>query len=134
MLAYFKKEDNLQEISRLQAAGLQFSTESGQGKLSDALEGKTIVISGNFSISREAMKALIESHGGKNSSSVSGKTSYLLAGSKPGPEKVKKAAELGVEVIDEAALREMIGGDTLGPSGLGMTGGGLGMTEEPTLF
>ncbi len=134
VLAYFKKEDNLQEVSRLQAAGLQFSTESGQGKLSDALEGKTIVISGNFSISREAMKALIEAHGGKNSSSVSGKTSYLLAGSKPGPEKVKKAAELGVEVIDEAALREMIGGDTLGPSGLGMTGGGLGMTEEPTLF
>ena len=56
------------------------------------------------------MKALIEAHGGKNSSSVSGKTSYLLAGSKPGPEKVKKARDLGVEIIDEGELYALIGG------------------------
>ena len=133
VFAYFRNDDNLQEISRLQAAGLQFSTDGGQGRLSHALEGKTIVISGNFSISRDAMKALIEAHGGKNSSSVSGKTSYLLAGSKPGPEKVKKATELAVEIIDEAALREMIGDSS---ASLGMTGSSpLGMADaEPTLF
>jgi DNA ligase (NAD+) len=54
------------------------------------------------------MKALIEAHGGKNSSSVSGKTDYLLAGTKPGPEKLKKAADLGVQVIDEEAFRALI--------------------------
>ena len=141
VFAYFRNDDNLQEISRLQAAGLQFSTDGGQGRLSHALDGKTIVISGNFSISRDAMKALIEAHGGKNSSSVSGKTSYLLADSKPGPEKVKKATELAVEIIDEAALREMIGDSSAslgmtGSSSFGMTGSSpLGMTDaEPTLF
>ena len=68
---------------------------------SDALKGVIIVISGNFSIPRDEMKALIEKHGGKNSSSISAKTTYLLAGSKPGPEKIKKAAELAVKVISE---------------------------------
>ncbi|MBR1698708.1 MAG: NAD-dependent DNA ligase LigA [Bacteroidales bacterium] len=133
VFAYFRNDDNLQEISRLQAAGLQFNTDGGQGRLSHALDGKTIVISGNFSISRDAMKALIEAHGGKNSGSVSGKTSFLLAGAKPGPEKVKKAAELGVEIIDEAAFREMVGDSS---TSLGMTGSTLfGMADaEPTLF
>ena len=95
----------------------------------DLLEGKIIVISGNFSISRDDMKALIEAHGGKNSSSVSGKTTYLLAGSKPGPEKVKKAQELGVEIIDEATLRQMTGDSPAGASAQ--------ISEdllEPTLF
>ena len=64
------------------------------------------------------MKALIEAHGGKNSSSVSGKTDYLLAGTKPGPEKLKKAADLGVEVIDEETFMKMIGAsfDAAAPS------------------
>ena len=68
------------------------------------------MIAGNFSVSRDEMKALIQAHGGKNSSSVSSKTSWLLAGTKPGPEKVKKAAELGVPQIDEATFRAMIDG------------------------
>ena len=76
--------------------------------MSDILSGKTIVISGNFSISRDDMKALITSHGGKNSGSVSGKTAYLLAGEKPGPEKIKKAESLGVEIISEEQFREII--------------------------
>ena len=109
VLSYFQSEANLLEIARLQNAGLQFSTAPQAQKMSDLLEGKTIVISGNFSISREDMKALIEAHGGKNGSSVSAKTTYLLAGSKPGPEKVRKAGELGVEIIDEARLYEIIG-------------------------
>ena len=75
--------------------------------MSSALEGKTIVISGNFSISRDQMKALITSHGGKNSGSISGKTSWLLAGEKPGPEKLKKAEALGVPVISEEELMEI---------------------------
>ena len=70
------------------------------------------------------MKALIEAHGGKNSSSVSGKTDYLLTGTKPGPEKLKKAADLGVEVIDEKKLRELIGEPLEGDSPAG----------EPSLF
>ena len=55
------------------------------------------------------MKELIVSNGGKNSGSISGKTSYLLAGEKAGPEKLKKAENLGVQVIDEATFMQMIG-------------------------
>ena len=109
VLNWFRQEENLQEISRLQESGLQFSLNQENVRMSDTLEGKTIVISGNFSISRDEMKAFIEAHGGKTSASVSGKTSYLLTGTKPGPEKVKKATELGVEIIDETQLREMTG-------------------------
>jgi DNA ligase (NAD+) len=69
----------------------------------------TIVISGNFSISRDEMKALIVAHGGKNSGSVSGRTSYLLAGEKAGPEKLKKAEALGVKIIDESGFRKLTG-------------------------
>ncbi|MBO4447649.1 MAG: NAD-dependent DNA ligase LigA, partial [Bacteroidales bacterium] len=69
---------------------------------------KTIVISGNFSISREAMKDLISLHGGKPGSSVSAKTAFLLAGSKPGPEKLKKCSQLGIPVISEEEFRAML--------------------------
>ena len=55
------------------------------------------------------IKELIKAHGGKNSGSVSGKTSFLLAGEKPGPEKIRKAESLGVEIIDEIKFREIIG-------------------------
>ena len=106
---YFREESNLEIISRLKAAGLKFKVDAPTQKLSSALDGKTIVISGNFSISRDDMKALIVAHGGKNSGSVSGKTSYLLAGEKPGPEKIKKAETLGVEIIDESTFRSIIG-------------------------
>ena len=105
---FFREETNIDTIARLKAAGLKFEAEQSQQKLSDKLAGKTIVISGNFSVSRDDMKSLITSHGGKNSGSVSGKTSYLLAGEKPGPEKIKKAESLGVEIIDEQKFREMI--------------------------
>ena len=114
---------HIEEIERLRAAGVRMSSDAPVAK-GNALEGLTIVISGNFSVSREEMKALIEMNGGKNSSSVSSKTSYLLAGTKSGPEKLRKAAELGVEVIDEDRFRSMI------PSP-----GGVEMADkEPTLF
>ena len=107
--AYFKEEANLEIIGRLKAAGLKFEMDAPAQKLSATLEGKIIVISGNFSISRDDMKALIVAHGGKNSGSISGKTAYLLAGEKPGPEKIKKAETLGVSIISENDFRELIG-------------------------
>ena len=105
---YFSDESNKDIIARLKAAGLQFEMGKAAEKLSAELDGLTIVISGNFSISRDEMKALITAHGGKNSGSISGKTSYLLAGEKAGPEKLKKAEALGVEVISEAEFMNMI--------------------------
>ncbi len=104
---YFRDSGHLAGIERLKAAGVQFSLES-KAAASDALSGKTIVISGNFSVSRDEMKRLVESNGGRNSSSVSGKTSFLLAGNKPGPEKIKKAADLGVRVVSEEEFRNML--------------------------
>ena len=107
---YMHREENLEEIARLKEAGLQFSTNGGGEAASDALAGKTIVISGNFSISRDDMKALIMSHGGKCSGSVSGSTSFLLAGSKPGPEKLRKCSQLGIPVVSEEEFRAMLPG------------------------
>lgn len=105
---FFQDERHRLEIQRLKADGLKMSMEAPAQNLSAALTGKTIVISGNFSISRDEMKELIALHGGKNSGSLSGKTSYLLAGSKPGPEKMKKAEQLGIPVINEDEFRSML--------------------------
>jgi DNA ligase (NAD+) len=105
---FFREEANIDTILRLKTAGLKFEADTSQQKLSEKLAGKTIVISGNFSVSRDDIKALIAAHGGKNSGSVSGKTTYLLAGEKPGPEKIKKAESLSVEIIDEQKFREII--------------------------
>ncbi|MBP5505256.1 MAG: NAD-dependent DNA ligase LigA [Bacteroidales bacterium] len=105
---YFADPDNLKLIEELKAAGLQFAGGAAQ-KVSDLLAGKSIVVSGVFSISREEMKSLIEANGGSATGSVSGKTSYLLAGDKPGDAKVKKANSLGIEIIDEQQFYSMIG-------------------------
>ena len=118
--------DALDQISRLRAAGLRFTVGERKQSLSAVLEGKTIVISGNFSISRDAMKELISLHGGKPSSSVSSKTAFLLAGEKPGPEKLHKASELGVKVISEAEFRAMLPDEAPAQGGL--------FDNEPTLF
>ncbi len=109
---YFRDSRHLSDIGRLKAAGIRFSMEEDSA-VSDALAGKTIVISGNFSVSRDEIKRLIEANGGKNSSSVSGRTSYLLAGSKPGPEKIRKAGDLGVKVISEEEFRNMLPKDAV---------------------
>lgn len=129
VLAFFKDADNLAEVEALKAAGLRMSTEASSAPATGPLADKVIVISGNFSISRDEMKALIEANGGRNSGSVSGKTDYLLAGSKPGPEKIKKANELGISIIDEAQFRELIGThEAAAPSPLQT------IDPEPTLF
>ena len=106
---YFQSQENLDVIARLKTAGLKFETEGTPQAVSAILEGKTIVVSGNFSVSRDEMKALVTAHGGKCSGSVSGKTSYLLAGEKAGPEKLKKAEALGIQVISESEFRQILG-------------------------
>ena len=105
---FLREDSNIDTIERLKAAGLKFEADAAQQKLSGKLDGKTIVISGNFSVSRDEIKSLIIAHGGKSSGSISSKTTYLLAGEKPGPEKIRKAESLGVERIDEQKFREMI--------------------------
>lgn len=108
IIDWFSREENREEIDRLEKAGLKFSVGDENGQKSSSLAGNIIVISGNFSVSRDEIKELITAHGGKNSSSVSGKTTYLLAGEKPGPEKVKKAGALGIPVISEDEFRKLI--------------------------
>ena len=115
---YFRNPDNIALITRLKAHGLKFKTDEPKASLSSALDGFTIVISGNFSISRDRMKELITLNGGKNSGSISGKTSFLLAGEKAGPEKLKKADGLGIKVISEADFMAMINPASSGISDL----------------
>ena len=107
---YFANEKNKKILERLKQSGLQFELSEQQLQAgSDKLGGLTFVISGVFnSHSRDQLKELIELHGGKNSSSISGKTSYLLAGENMGPEKLKKAQNLGVKIISEDDFEKMI--------------------------
>ena len=108
IISYFADDTNRDTIDRLKAAGLKFEGDAPASMQSEVLKGMTIVISGNFSIPRDEMKALIVANGGKNSGSISGKTTYLLAGEKAGPEKLKKAESLGVRIISEGEFREEI--------------------------
>ncbi len=107
LVEYFAQPQHRAMIEELKNMGLQFSAQR-QEQLSQKLKGCNIVISGNFSISRDAMKALISAHGGKNTSSVTGKTTYLLAGEKPGPEKIKKAESLKIKTITEEDFNKLI--------------------------
>ncbi|MCQ2204782.1 MAG: NAD-dependent DNA ligase LigA [Bacteroidales bacterium] len=109
ILAYFSKDENRTLISDLKACGLQMEKKQTQ-LASDALVGKQFVISGTFANhSRDELKALIESHGGKMLSGVSSKTDYLVAGENMGPSKLEKANKLGITIISEDELLELIG-------------------------
>ena len=111
LIAYFCDENHLKVIAELKEAGLQMEIdESGKIIESENLKGMTIVISGNFTISRDDMKALIERHSGKVGSSISGNTSYMVAGEKCGPSKLEKAARLGVNIISEDEFYNLIKG------------------------
>ena len=103
VMAFFGKDTNLQLINRLQKAGLSFCiSEEKKEKQTDILQGLTFVISGTFEKhSREELKELIEQNGGKNVSSVSSKTDYLLAGSNIGPAKLEKARKLNIQFLTE---------------------------------
>lgn len=110
IIDYFSHPVNKENIRRLRASGvqMQMSAESIEKK-SDTLAGKTIVISGTFSLhSRDDYKQMIEQHGGKNSGSVTKKTDFILAGENMGPAKYEKAAQLGIPIIDEHAFLSMI--------------------------
>jgi DNA ligase (NAD+) len=107
---YFGDSRNVALVERLKAAGLRFEAdgEDAPEQLSQRLSGKSFVISGNFSIARDEVKALVERHGGKTVGSVSSSTDFLVAGDKSGPAKLQKAEKLGVKTIDEKALRAML--------------------------
>lgn len=106
---YFSKEENRQLIEELRGYGINMAVEEKE-QLSDALKGKSIVISGKFaSHSRDEMKELIERHGGKNLAAISANCDYLLAGEKIGPAKLKKAETLGIPIIGEEEFLQMIG-------------------------
>lgn len=108
--AYFNDTDNLEILMRLREAGLQFELSQSQSQpASDALAGKSIVVSGVFTVPRDTIKELVERHGGKNVSSISQNTSFVLAGEKMGPEKRKKAEALGIPIISEEEFKAMIG-------------------------
>jgi DNA ligase (NAD+) len=110
VLDYFSNPENLSIIERLKHSGIQFSLSEEQlANTTDKLKGLTFVISGVFNkISRDDLKKLIEQNGGKNTGSISGKTSYLVAGENMGPEKLKKAQSLGVKIISEEQFFELI--------------------------
>lgn len=105
---FFNDSNNLEIILELKKAGLQFSQNREEATISTLLSGKTIVVSGIFTIPRDDLKRMIEAHGGKNSSSISSKTTYLLAGENTGPEKRKKAEKLNIPIISEEDFRQII--------------------------
>ena len=110
IVSFFADERSRELVNRLKEFGLQMElTEDQTQGGTELLAGKTIVISGVFNHhSRDEYKALIERHGGKNSGSISAKTSFVLAGDNMGPAKREKAQELGVKLVSETEFLEMI--------------------------
>lgn len=114
LLSYFNQSVHRETVQRLREAGLQFAVNFAENTANTIenqaiLKSTTWVVSGIFSRSRDEMKALIEKYGGKNTGSISSKTSYVLEGEKMGPEKAKKATELGIPLVSEQELYEMLG-------------------------
>lgn len=107
---YFEDAENCEIIKRLKDYGIQFSQARSNKKKGGILDGKTIVISGLFSkYSRDELKEMIEDNGGKNSSSISGSTSFILAGENMGPSKKEKADSLGILLMSEDEFLKLIG-------------------------
>jgi DNA ligase (NAD+) len=110
IITYFSKPENKQLVERLKAAGLQFKLDEAQlAGRSEKLKGLSIIISGTFEKnSRDDLKKMIEQNGGKNVSSISKNTSYLLAGNNIGPSKLEKATKLNIPIISEDDFLRMI--------------------------
>lgn len=110
IIDYFAQPENLLIVERLRAFGLQMRMDEDKiTPQSDILKGKSIVISGTFSLhSREEYKAIIEKNGGKNLASVSAKTDFILAGENMGPAKLEKAQKLGVSIVTEQEFLSML--------------------------
>jgi DNA ligase (NAD+) len=109
IISFFSDEDNILIINRLKGYGLRFHEDKKEKVISGKLMGKSIVISGVFSRhSRDEYKEIIERNGGKNSSSISGNTSFILAGEDVGPSKKEKAGELGIPLLTEEEFLKLI--------------------------
>jgi DNA ligase (NAD+) len=113
IIAYFHNEQNREIVERLRSYGLQFALSAEQtAAQSDRLAGQSIVISGVFQHhSRDEYKLIIEQNGGKNVGSISGKTSFILAGDNMGPSKLEKAQKLGIRIVSEEEFLEMLKGN-----------------------
>jgi len=110
IISYFHNDDNRRIIERLRGYGLQMQLSEAQtAAASDKLSGLSIVISGVFTHhSRDEYKLMIEQNGGKNVSSISSKTSFILAGENMGPSKLEKAQKLGIRIVSEDEFLAML--------------------------
>ena len=110
VMTYFRNPVTMQIVERLRGYGLQMAlSEEQMSSATDKLAGKSIVISGVFAHhSRDEYKQMIEQNGGKNVGSISGKTSFILAGENMGPAKLQKAEKLGIQIVDEEAFLKMV--------------------------
>lgn len=109
VVSYFSNPDNIELINKLRDSGLQFEKEIVEVEnLSNRLEGKSIVVSGVFSRSRDEIKELVELHGGRNISSISKKTDYVLAGERMGPAKLERAQKLGITILSEEEFYKLL--------------------------
>lgn len=109
VIKFFSEDTNKRLVEQLAVAGLQLEIKEEEGfERTEKLAGKSFLVSGVFAMSRDDIKKLIESNGGRNVSSVSGKLDYLVAGDKMGPEKLKKATDLNIKIITEQEFLEMI--------------------------
>jgi DNA ligase (NAD+) len=110
IISYFSDPENLEIIERLKLAGIRLSGENTIQQTGNLLNGRTIVISGVFKRhSRDEYKEIIEKNGGKNSSSISGSTAFILAGENMGPSKKEKADQLGIQLMSETEFLKLIG-------------------------
>ena len=110
IIGFFHDEKNLEIVSRLRSYGLQMELHASQtAQTSDKLAGQSVVISGVFAHhSRDEYKLIIEQNGGKNVGSISGKTSFILAGENMGPSKLEKAQKLGIKILNEDEFLELL--------------------------
>ncbi len=113
IIEFFHDERNIEIIDRLRKAGVQMRVQEDQKP--QVLRGKTFVVTGNFGTPerRKKIEQLVEAYGGKKASSVTSKTSYIIAGEKPGSSKMQKASQLGIPVISAEDFLKMIGLDSL---------------------
>jgi len=110
IITYFSDSENLEILRRLKIAGINFIHKDEAGQAGTILNGNTIVISGVFqSHSRDEYKDIIEKNGGRNSSSISGSTTFILAGENMGPSKKEKAVQLGIPLMSEKEFLKLIG-------------------------
>ena len=114
ILEFASDNDNIQIINKLKKNGVRFEIDDSDKNVSSILAGKSFVISGVFSnFSRDELKRFIETNGGKISSSLSSKTSYLVAGANMGPSKKLKAEKLNINIITENELTNLVSGQNL---------------------